>query len=353
VAQNTREGRVLHKLLERLKEIRKELGTDQVFDVVGEILPANLLDKLFRDMYARRTDEHAVTDRIVREVDPRRFRAITESALEGLAKKELNLSGLIGKSVEARERRLVPEAIEQFFVQAAPQVGLHPRPTATGSHAYRIGRLPRRLLQIGDRLEGRFGRLGRDYARIAFDKEVLKTDPTLEWVTPGHALFESVRAEVLEQVTDHLRRGAVFLDLHRQAPSVFDVFAASVKDGRGNTLHRRLFVVETDTHGAMCLRQPTIFHEITPALAHEPPSLPDDCTLPDRLLVEQYLFEQALQPWLDEHASQRAKEIDMVARHVEISLNTLIDRQQHQLAEYLNRQVEGHTVPGLNQTTQH
>ena len=70
VARNTREGRVLQKLLERLREIRNELGTDQVFDVVGEIFPANLLEKLFRDLYARRTNEHAITDRIVRETDP-------------------------------------------------------------------------------------------------------------------------------------------------------------------------------------------------------------------------------------------------------------------------------------------
>ena len=97
VARNTREGRVLQKLLERLREIRNELGTDQVFDVVGEIFPANLLEKLFRDMYARRTDEHAITDRIVRDIDPTRFREITESALEGLAKKELNLSAIVGK----------------------------------------------------------------------------------------------------------------------------------------------------------------------------------------------------------------------------------------------------------------
>src|SRR5262249_34858055 len=43
VAQNTREGRVLQKLLDRLREIRRELGTDQVFDVVGEVFPGALL----------------------------------------------------------------------------------------------------------------------------------------------------------------------------------------------------------------------------------------------------------------------------------------------------------------------
>jgi len=45
VAQNTREGRVLQKLLDRLREIRRELGTDQVFDVVGEVFPSTLLEE--------------------------------------------------------------------------------------------------------------------------------------------------------------------------------------------------------------------------------------------------------------------------------------------------------------------
>ncbi len=40
--------------------------------------------------------------------------------------------------------------------------------------------------------------------------------------------------------------------------------------------------------------------------------------------------------------------MDRVARHVEISLNALIDRQQVQLAEFLNRQMEGQTVQGLD-----
>jgi len=56
VAINTNEGRVLAKLLDRLCEIRKDLGTDQVFDVVGEIFPGNPLEKLFRDLYTRKTN---------------------------------------------------------------------------------------------------------------------------------------------------------------------------------------------------------------------------------------------------------------------------------------------------------
>lgn len=235
VAQNTREGRVLQKLLDRLREIRAELGTDQVFDVVGEILPSNLVEKLLRDMYARRTDEKSVSDRIVREVDPQRFRAITESALEGLARRELNLSAIVGRSIEARERRLVPEAIEKFFVEAAPISGIHPKEISSNSHFYRVGKIPRSLLPRGTELEPRFGRLGKEYGKVIFDKQYLKADPTAEWVTPGHPLFEVVREDVLSRVEDNLRKGTVFFDLNRTDPYFLDVYAASVKDGRGHT----------------------------------------------------------------------------------------------------------------------
>jgi hypothetical protein len=132
VALNTREGRVLHKLLERLKEIRKELGTDQVFDVVGEIFPSNLLEKMLREMYANNMTEESIKNRIVTDVDVERFRRITNSTLEGLAKKELNLAAITSKSTEAIERRLVPEVVEDFFLNAAPLVGIQPKEVKAG-----------------------------------------------------------------------------------------------------------------------------------------------------------------------------------------------------------------------------
>jgi superfamily II DNA or RNA helicase len=344
-AMNTREGRVLQKLLERLLEIRRELGTDQVFDVVGEVFPANLLDRLFRDMYAKRTDEAAISARIVHDVDASRFRAITESTLEGLAKRELNLSALIGKSAEARERRLVPEVVEQFFGQAAPLAGIYPTEVRKGAHVYRIGRIPRTLWPIGERLEPRFGRLGREYRQVVFDKALLAKDATSEWVTPGHPLFEVVREDVVGRVRDDLQRGSIFYDLHRQDPYRLDVFTASVKDGRGHQLHRRLFVVQTDLAGSMSMRQPTIFHELT--IAPKGASIPEYETMPDRQSVEQTLVEKALTPLLAEVSAARERETETIARHIEISLNELIHQQNLKLAQLVTQQQQGDATPSL------
>ncbi|RLB85822.1 MAG: helicase, partial [Deltaproteobacteria bacterium] len=345
VAINTREGRVLHKLLERLKEIRKELGTDQVFDVVGEVFPANLLERMFRDMYARRTNVPDIEARIVKDIDADRFRAITESTLEGLAKRELNLAALIGKSAEARERRLVPEVIEDFFVQAAPLAGIYPKETKKGSHTYKIGKVPRNLWPIGERLEPRFGKLGKEYRQIVFDKTLLARDPTAEWVTPGHPLFEVVSEEVTRRVQEDLQRGSVFFDLHRNDPYRLDVFAASIKDGRGNHIHRRLFVVEVGIDGSMSIRQPTVFLDLT--LAPNGTAVPEGDELPDRQATEQVLMEKALNPFLSHVAAEREREIEIISRHVEISLNELIHRQNLKMAELLEQQQQDDKSPLL------
>lgn len=332
VAINTREGEVLARLLDRLKEIRAALGTDRVFDVVGQVVAANYVERLFRDLYAGRTSKKDVLARLVTDLDAKRFTRICQSALEGLAKRELNLSVILGKTAEAKERRLVPEVVEDFFLQAAPQVGL---PTPRGQNGvYTLGRLPHTLLQEGEELEPHFGPLGREYRRITFDKRYLDQAPTLEWITPGHPLFEAVRKKISENAQEDLQRGAVFYELGRKAPAQVELFAASVVDGRGRNLHRRLFAVEVTAAGEKRLRQPTLFLDLIPA---DPPPLEKPDLPVDLPAVEGLLLREALQPFLQEVKQERLKQLDSIRHHVELSLNTLIYRQQKQVLELADR----------------
>jgi superfamily II DNA or RNA helicase len=354
VSTNTREGRVLQKLFERIKAIEEDLDprrTGKVFNVLGDVFPANLLEKMIRDMYAHnQMDEEIIKQRIVEQVDRSRFERITNSTLEGLAKRELNLSAIIGKSAEAKERRLVPEVIENFFTEAAPIAGLQPREIREDSHIYRVGRVPRPLWPIGERLEPRFGKLGREYKNVVFDKLLLPKDPTLEWVTPGHPLFEAVREDVTEQTTHDLQRGSVFYDLNCKAPYRLDFFAASIKDGRDHQLHRRLFAVQIEPcpspagageggrrPGEGCgawqlsIKQPTVLLDLSLAPKNTP--APDPAGLPDRAAIEQFLVQNALTPMLAESTAQRVRETTTIAKHLEISLGELIHRQNLRLAE--------------------
>ena len=365
VALNTSKGKVLWKLFERIRAIEIDLDperTGKVFNVLGDIFPANQLERMMRDMYAHNLTESVILNRIVEEVDTEHFRKISDSALEGLAKRELNLSQIISKSAEAKERRLVPEVIHDFFVQAAPIAGIHPKETAKGKKIYKIGRVPRTLWGTGDRLENRFGKLGRDYKKITFDKNILIDDPTLEWVTPGHPLFECVRDEVSAQVQEDLRRGAIFLDLHSKLPARLDVFSAAITDGRGRRLHERLYVVQTELNGTMTVRQPTLFLDLVPAKKADFPIkngenidnhnlvdyLPDDSNLPSREQVEQALIEQELNRFLTEIRTQRQKEVETISNYIENSLTVIIDKIQIQYAELWQQKESGDKEQGLD-----
>ena len=206
--------------------------------------------------------------------------------------------------------------------------------------------MPRMLQPIGERLEPRFGRLGREYQKVVFDKALLPTDPTLEWVTPGHPLFEAVRDDVAERVRDDLKRGAVFYDLQSKAP---DAARRLRCVGEGWPRQHR-------AAGAFLSfrpRQPVRSRSVSLPTSPSWPSLPSahrsrvDGHMPDRACVEQALVEKALNPFLEEIATQRAREVETIARHLEISLGELIHRANLSLAELANRRIDGENVPGL------
>jgi superfamily II DNA or RNA helicase len=349
VSTNTREGKVFQKLFDRIEQIELDLDpnrTGKVFNVLGDVFPANQIERWLREMYARNQTLDSIESRIVENVDTARMRQITESTLEGLAKRELNLSAIVGRSEEAKERRLVPEVIEDFFLSAAPLSGIGPKLTKKDGHVYRVGRLPRSVMPLGNEMESRYGRLGREYSQIVFDKEDLKADATLEWVTPGHPLFECVRVFVERNVRDDLAHGVVFYDLQSSKPYHLDVFSAEVRDGRSNVLHKRLFVVEEGADGTMRVRQPTVFLDL--ALAPKGAAVPEGASDPDQAALEPVLYRDALTPLLNEVREQREGEIQRITAHMDISLNAVIDRAQCQFAELMEKKESGSSETGID-----
>ncbi len=183
---------------------------------------------------------------------------------------------------------------------------------------YRVGKIPRSLQLVGERLEPRYGTLGKEYQKIVFSKDLLKTDSTVEWITPGHPLFECVREDLLEQVQKDLREGAVYYDLNRTVPALLDVFSASVKDGLGNSIHQRLFVVETVQGGLMNIRQPTMFLDLQ--LTDAETDVPDIATMPQPAEIESHLLDTSLQTFLNEVRQERLKQTSTIEKHIEIRL---------------------------------
>src|SRR3990172_8823559 len=183
VATNTIEGSVLQRLLDKLQEIRNALDDDAVFNVVGEVLPAAHIERVLRDYYAGRLGDADLEDRLLRDVDESRFRAICQNALEGLAAKKLNLDLLIARRAKAQERRVVPETIARFMQETADFTSLTLRPVERLLHTFEPTRTPPRLRKYEREPDWKLAALATRYPRLSTHRETAEGD-SLEWGTP-------------------------------------------------------------------------------------------------------------------------------------------------------------------------
>jgi hypothetical protein len=208
------------------------------------------------------------------------------------------------------------------------------------------------LHAYGERLEPRFGRLGREYGQVVFAKEALRADATLEWVTPGHPLFDAVRAMTQDVAREDLQQGAVFFDVRRESPARLEVYSGEVRDGRGNVLHQRLFVAEVRADSSVRVRQPTVFLDIVPVPGPEAAkarvALPTWAAAPDRDAIEQVILRDGLTPVLAEVRADRERQVRTVSEHTEISLGALLNKAQLQFAELMAQKEGGSAEVGLD-----
>jgi hypothetical protein len=322
VATNTIEGHVLRRLLVKLQEIRDALDDDAVFNVVGELLPAAHIERVLRDYYASRLGDADLEDRLLRDVDEGRFRAICRNALEGLATKKLNLEMLIERRARAQERRVVPETLARFLADAAEFVPLTLRPVAKMAHAFDPARTPSVLRRYESEPDWKLPRLADKYPRCSTDRDTADKNH-LEWVTPGHPLFEAVRRHTLAQARPELARGACYHSLRHDRPTRLDFYRARVVDGLGQVVHERSFAVEVGEGGSCVLQDPSVLGNLTPAPL--PADLPAVAEQPEPTA---WLHEHALRPFLDEVRTERLAEVERIASHVELSLTELLQHQE-------------------------
>ena len=325
VATNTIEGRVLGRLLEKLQEIRDALDDDAVFNVVGEVLPAAHVERVLRDYYAGKLGDADLEERLLRDVDEGQFRAICQNALEGLASKKLNLEMLIERRARAQERRVVPETIARFLGEAAAVVKLPFRTIPSLPHTFEPGRTPLAVKRHEQDSDWRLLPIAARYPRCSADRETAQKN-TLEWVTPGHPLFEALRREIVDRGRAVFGQGACFYSLEHEQPARVDFYRARIVDGIGQVVHERLFAVAIDQTGGCSLTEPGALGNLSPAPM--PTALPPVASSPD---VSAWLHAQALQPFLDEVRVERVAELDRVAAHVEMSLTELLQTADEEI----------------------
>ena len=319
VAENTIEGGVLIRLLEKLEEIRNALRDDSVFDVVGDVLPAAKMESVFRDYYAGNIGAGDLESRLLDDVNEARFRGICKNALEGLATRDINLSMMVERRARAQERRMVPETIARFVREAAQIAELTVKPLRGEPHGFVPGPTPSALVdaaaKIGETLD-------RKYPKCVTDREAAEKIGA-EWMEPRHPLFRALLRHIL--ACAEKSPGARFYSLRHEQPARIDFYSVSVVDGNGQVAGGRIFAVELAEGASPQEREPGVLADFEPVLPDFKETAPPPvvASMPEE---KDWLLKGPARALQEKIQNERKAVVDRVEEHVKISLTELIER---------------------------
>jgi len=335
VASNTREGQVLARILHKLEIMRKQLGSDRVYDVIGEIIPAPRLDQLMKDWLSQRRTMAEILEDIELETDEKKVQSIREHMEDkALGSRFIDMTALNADRQKSRENRLMPEYIERFFIEAYKSFGGTVSAVRnTNKGIWSIPRVTADLRKIPEVLERKFGKVANSYPKLTFDKERIVGYSDIEFVGPGHPLFEAVLDKVLKEYGMNLQKGAVFQDADCKTPMLVWFVSGGVEDGRGRTIGRRMFAVRVWDE-KITLSQPYALLDL---------KIPDcETSLPESMFsaaadednVINWYLDNGMAPYFTEIKERRNRELAIMSKYVQKSLNHLITESNRKIAKY-------------------
>jgi len=268
-AENTVEGKLLHRLFEKLDAMRADLG-GRVYDVVGQVLSHGGLDfeKLLREALIA-PERVTAGEQEIAAIDPQAYKAYEEAIGIAQATKHVDMSWVVKRDWRSEERRLMPEFVEQLFGRAAKRVNLRLDERRDGEHLLRAENVPRALRD--DRLAAvkRLGPAQDHYLKLTFRKEVRQRAEHEDAVllSPGHPLY----AATIESMRDRLRAAhggaAPFIAPWVTDPYAIHFFTYEVHGmdlrGQPEQAWAELVAVVEGEEGP-ALVSPDILHDLTP-----------------------------------------------------------------------------------------
>jgi superfamily II DNA or RNA helicase len=224
VAGKTREGRVLKTLLDKLERIRKELGSDKVFDVVGRIFEGlSIKDYMERAVTADGNEEFE------REVASR----LTTDHVTAVQEREKQVYGASGDvrahlprlqlDVEQETyRKLLPGYVRRFVEKAAPFIDLGIEGDLDGVFSLQALK-PAALDPLWPTLES-YPPEQRN--RLSVYRPDTPHDAI--FLHPGELFFERLHAYVSARLQRQALQGGVFVDPTADQPYLFHVALVTV-----------------------------------------------------------------------------------------------------------------------------
>jgi len=339
VAADTREGKVLEALFRKLERIQDALGSDRVFDVIGEVMPGRSLKELIVEAIANRRTLDEIIAEIEAVPDEEAVRKAREAVLEGLATRHIDLQRVLGEDRRARENRLVPEYIERFFERACKFLNIPLERRRDG--LWRVPNVPYEIRNVSQEFRHRFGEVFREYGKLAFDKTTARRREAT-FIAPGHPLLEAVIERLLAECVDDVRRGAVFADPDGRLDGWLFFLEGELRDGTNQVAGKRIFALYRSVGGDLRLINPSILWDLKPYGKQQEI---ETHVREDEIIT--YAIEQVLESYRSELLAERERDAAIKRKYGLRSLEQMILESEAKLIDYETRRAKGENLPDV------
>lgn len=336
VAQNTREGAVLQRVLSTMDVMREQMGSDRVYDVIDDWLEEVPLLNLIEQAIDSE-DESAVTG----ETDVALAAASQERAeqLIALQKKTSLASRLdLRAARELRdasdEKRLQPLFIQRFFERAWTACGGTIR---KDDHfpVWHIGLTPTTLLDLAR--ERRLPVADRYDTPFVFDKQLVSVASKVripertKLMGPGHVLFDTLIEWAIRQSRESFAKGTLLIDPNIARPQRLWLVRSTIEDGRLESrkrlAHERLAVIAADHMGLRTTSPSYLLNCLPPVGEGQLPDMPERSTEEIRV----WAYEEITEKQLSTVKTARTQECDLRLQYLNTAFTDLILELQEKL----------------------
>lgn len=339
VANDTREGMVLTSLFAKLAEIKDAMGSDKVFDVLGELMSHTSLSTLLMEAAANARNIDDILKEINIVVDAEYINGVKENLGESLATRFIDYTRIKEMAAKAQEHRLIPEYTENYFRKAF--VKADGKFKETSDKFISIESVPFRIRKVAedDRVRRSFGDLLKKYSKVTFDKVVAFKNPDSEFLTFGHPLFESVMRWIEQNYMDTIHNGSVFIDPDGLLNGHIIFYEGEIKDGTGSIAGKRLFAFYLDEKEIKMV-SPSIIWDLAESTQLASESIEID-SLKSKTKSECISY---LEKYKLELLSERTRQTDIKEKYGVKSLESLIVRLDGELISLVDRKERGENV---------
>lgn len=340
VTIDTIEGKIYNVLFNKLEKIREQLGSDRVFDVIGEIIPGKSLKDLILDAIINSKNMDEILKDFEKIPDNEAIEKVKDISLEALATRHIDMTKILAEQRIAKENKLVPEYIEKFFLRLAQKLNIKIEKRQDGF--WRITSIPFEIRNQNYDFKIKFGEILSGYNKVSFDKEKAFIGQA-EFIAMGHPLLEAVVEKILSSYSDLVLNGSIFSDPEGNLNGLLWFVEAEIKDGKDDVAGRRLLTVYQDISNNLSPVNSSILWDLTPESTKlESSNIPQNL---DKNKIISFVIKECLESYKSELLQERKRISEIKKKYGIRSLQTMINESDTKIVEYETEKMKGKNIP--------